>query len=164
MSLEDMESIGIYFNNLSNLIIHPGSGERTAMERCWGHAFLTWSPLPYCPFTENELRIMHRRFGQPSVRNMAHVIAQATGDTVNSEIMKKLNQIRRNCEFCQKFGGPPQRFKFILRDMDLSFNHLVYCDVFTIDGTLFLHVVVKRPDFRWRVVLGTFPRTKYGQH
>lgn len=148
LSLQDMDSIGIYFNNLSNLIIHPASGESTAVERRWGHAFLSWSPMTHCHFTEHELRTMHRRFGHPSVQKLANVIAQATGDNVNPDIMNKLNHIRRHCQFCQKFGGPPQRFKFTLRDMDLSFNHSIYCDVFTINGTPVLHVVDEATRFQ----------------
>lgn len=59
-----------------------------------------------------------------------------------------LKKIKRHCEYCQSYGGKPQRFKFTLRNDSISFNHSIHCDVLIIAKTPVLHVVDESTRFR----------------
>jgi hypothetical protein len=70
LCLQDMDVIGVRFDNLRNILIQ---GDKVVpIVRKWGHPWmlldkleetLAWSHL-----TETELRQIHRRFGHPSVQ------------------------------------------------------------------------------------------------
>lgn len=55
-----MDRLGIYIDNLSNVVVHKSTGDSAPVTRRWGHAFITWSTIHACLFTEQELRNMYR--------------------------------------------------------------------------------------------------------
>jgi hypothetical protein len=76
LSLEDMDKLGVYFNNITNCIVTP-RGDVPVVRR-FSHSFLLWDTslrsfitesFTYnpCFLTSVELRRLYRRFGHPSV-------------------------------------------------------------------------------------------------
>ena len=90
--------------------------------------------VTHCHLTETELRQLHRRFGQPSVRRLARVLQRAGHDNVDYRTIEHLTKF---CKQCQLYSKSPGRFKFTLKD-DYNFNYLVVIDVLYLDGKLVL--------------------------
>ncbi|KHJ33258.1 hypothetical protein EV44_g3270 [Erysiphe necator] len=81
LCLKDMDSLGVFYNNLTNRI-QRGTKSFPIIRR-YGHAFLCWGDIftQYITqssyLSENELRQLHRRFGHPSVRRFVNLMTQS---------------------------------------------------------------------------------------
>jgi hypothetical protein len=143
--LNDMDAMGVMFDNLQNTLIQ---GDKIVpIVRKWGHPFMlldrpeqsfAWSHL-----TESELRILHRRFGHPSVRRLTRTLERA-GHEIDPKILERLHKY---CHHCQMHGKAPGRFKFTLKD-DHEFNYSVIVDVLYLDGKPVLQVVDSATSFQ----------------
>lgn len=140
LSLYDMDRLGLYYNNTSDQLIHSETGQSVRVDRCHGHAFLTWNPITECMFTYNDLKRLHRRFGHPTVEKLMNLLRRADVDRVGDDTRKALTEITRSCDPCQRYAQPPRRFKFTLRD-EKFFNQSLYVDIFTLDKKPVLHIV-----------------------
>lgn len=102
--------------------------------------------------TETELRTLHRRFGHPSAQRLVNVLQRSGHPDQDGNHRQILDKIVRHCHKCQRYGDPPLRFKFTLRDNTIDFNHSIYVDVMYIDEHPLLHVVDEATRFqaaRW---------------
>lgn len=140
LSLADMDKLGIYYNNLTNSVIHQSSKERMEVTRFYGHPFLRWDPTLCCFFTYKELKRLHKRFGHPHADKLYNLLKRADLSNVDNSTRATLEEITRKCKPCQTYAQAPRRFKFVLRD-DKDFNHTVFVDIFYIDKKPILHVV-----------------------
>lgn len=170
LSLHDLDRLGYYFNNCTNMLVNHVTNDAVPVSRMYGHGFLTWdSPVShFCvdqlPIThlsafptsrrendefeavqlsEQDLRRLHRRFGHPSVDRMARVL-DASNHEFDREMLKAISKM---CESCQKHQRGPGRFKFTLKDEAL-FNHSVIADIFHLDGGPVLHVIDEATRFQ----------------
>ncbi|CCD52037.1 similar to putative integrase [Botrytis cinerea T4] len=84
-----------------------------------------------------QLRRLHRRFGHPSAHRLLRVLQRAGHSDVSQQEIDKLTKF---CQYCQKHGKSPGRFKFSLKD-DVDFNHSIIVDVMYIDTSPILHVI-----------------------
>jgi len=100
-----MDKLGVYFNNLSNVIVTP-KGDVLVVRR-FGHLFLLWNTslqsfitesFSYnpCFLTNVELQRLHYRFGYLLVRRLQDVLEQA-GHDVNKEALEYLTKY---CKYC----------------------------------------------------------------
>lgn len=144
LCLQDMDSRGIMFDNLSN-VLRKGS-LAVPVVRKWGHPWMLLQPekaLGYSHLTEGELRRLHRRFGHPSVHRLRRLLTRAGHETD----IKALEAIERICKPCQLHAGRPGRFKFTLHD-DHHFNYEIIVDIFYLEGNRpVLHVVDEATSF-----------------
>jgi hypothetical protein len=145
LCLADMDTLSVYFNNLTNTLVTPQGSVPTV--RRFGHSFLLWDSslqnfisesfnYTTCYLTNTELQRLHRRFGHPSVGRLQRVLERA-GHQVDKEVLEYLSKY---CTHCQRHGQAPGRFKFNLRD-DVQFNYCIIVDIFYIEGKPVLHVV-----------------------
>lgn len=159
LSLSDMDRLGVYLNNLKNILVLKSNPVKTLpVARRFGHVFLVWDDslhcfissslsMTPCYLTNTELRQLHRRFGHPSARRLYDLLKNAGQDVVRGAI----DQLSKFCHHCQKHGKAPGRFKFHLRD-EVNFNHSIIIDVMYLDGNPVLHVVDEATGFnsgRW---------------
>ncbi|KAI0992301.1 hypothetical protein K3495_g15885, partial [Podosphaera aphanis] len=118
LSLQDLDEKGIIFNNLDNVLLL--NSQRIPVTRILGHAFLQWGPITTVSnttyLTETELRTLHRRFGHPSAQRLVNVLRRSGYLDEDGEHRKTLDKIVKHCHKCQRYGDPPMRFKFTLRD------------------------------------------------
>ncbi len=146
LSLADMDSLKVYYNNLKNVLVTPTS--TIPVIRQFGHPFVLWGKnlrqfitsslsLNPCYLTTAELSRLHRRFGHPSIERL-HSLLERAGHDVEKKAIEKLTKF---CSLCQKYGKSPGRFKFRLADDTLDFNHTVYVDIMYIDGAPVIHVI-----------------------
>jgi hypothetical protein len=149
LCLQDMDKMGVYYNNISDRIVHPGGSY--PIVRRFSHPFVVWDAQTAIAYlTEPELRQLHRRFGHPAVERLATVLNRAGYDDPKHHGL--LQKITDYCSFCQKHGQSPRRFKFTLRSDSVAFNHTIYADVLYIDNSPVLHVVDEATRFqaaRW---------------
>jgi hypothetical protein len=147
VSLKDLDRLKVYFDNTRDVIVGPKPNQTTPVIRRFGHPFLVWGTScgTYliesfaenpCFLTEVELRRIHRRFGHPSTEKLRRVLERAGHDVDRAAA----EQIRKVCEYCQKHGKSPGRFKFSLHE-DVDFNHTVIIDIMYIDNKPLLHAV-----------------------
>ena len=136
LCLQDMDKMGVYYNNLSDEVIHPSGCH--PIVRNFGHPFIIWGTPAIHYLTEVELRQLHRRFGHPAVDRLTRILERAGHDDPKHYAL--LRKITRFCTLCQKHGQAPKRFKFTLRD-DIIFNHTIYVDVMYINSSPVLHAV-----------------------
>src|SRR5438045_1894823 len=148
LCLQDMDKLGIYFNNLTDMIIKR-DGTTIEVIQTFNHPFLVWGLPAINYLTDTELRQLHRRFGHPSVNRLVRTLERAGHDS--PEHRKILEHIAKFCAFCQKHGRSPGCFKFTLKD-DIHFNYALIVDVMYIDNKPILHVVDQATSFqaaRW---------------
>lgn len=153
LSLSDMDKLGVYFNNIHNILVSPST--KVPLLRRFSLAFLIWWEFSQsfitssftsssCLLTESELRRIHRRFDHPSA-NRLHDVLQRSG---HQDIDRKLiDHLTKFCTYRQKYKGPSSRFKFNLRDSDLQFNHSIIMDVMYIESDQVLHIVDTATNF-----------------
>lgn len=147
LSIDDMDRLGIYLNNLKDQLVHQDTALVAKVQRKRGHPFILWDPHISCMLTNTELHRLHRRFGHPSADKLMKLLQRAELPDVGPETRKVLEKIERSCEPCQIYAQKPRRFKFTLRE-DKDFNHSIYADVFYIDGKPVLHVVDEATNFQ----------------
>ncbi|KAI9034737.1 GAG-pre-integrase domain-containing protein, partial [Aspergillus affinis] len=164
LCLADMDNLGIYYNNLKNVIVTPkpatpfNSATKSLVEipviRRFGHPFLLWNSalssyltssfdMNPCFLTDVELRRLHRRFGHPSVDRLQTLLRSA-GHEPNTAALEHLTKF---CHYCQKFGKSPGRFRFNLKD-EAHFNFNIIVDIMYIDNMPLLHVVDEATRFQ----------------
>jgi len=140
LSLADMDILGLYYNNVSDLLIHSATNTSVGIVRKFGHPFYSWSPILHCMYTETELHRLHRRFGHPHVDKLIQFLHRVENNKVSENTRALLLKIAKYCKACQIYSYKPRRFKFTLCD-DVDFNHSIYIDIFYVDGDPILHVV-----------------------
>lgn len=157
LCLADMDKLGVYFNNLQNLVV-TRTKETVPVVRKFGHAFLLCNSALQTYITESfeqypshlsevELRRLHRRFGHPAVDRLYKLLDRA-GHEIDKKVLEHLTKF---CHFCQKHGKSPGRFRFTLRE-DVEFNFNIIVDVMYINNRPILHVVDESTRFnaaRW---------------
>ena len=74
LCLQDIDRIGVYYNNLQDCIIFPGGSHPVI--RSLGHPFIIWGKPAISYLTEPELRQLHRRFGHPTVERLSRLLQQ----------------------------------------------------------------------------------------
>lgn len=151
LCIDNMDSPGIYLDNLRNLLIHPASNQNAVVTRTNGHPFVHWNAHLKCMLTSVELRRLHRRFGHPSTYKLINLLERSEIQHLGPETRKILKGIKRTCDPCQSYAQKPRRFKFTLRD-DKDFNHTIYADIFYIEVKPVLHIVDEATYFqatRW---------------
>ena len=143
-SLQDMDRLGVYLNNVANELV-CNNGQRIPVTRRWGHPwfFLSKIAMTAIYLTEAEMQRLHSRFGHPSVPKLHKLLTRA-GHDVKYEAIE---MIRKFCHYCQIKGDAPKRFKFTLRD-DADFNHEVIVDVMYLEGKPVLHLVDAATSFQ----------------
>lgn len=145
LCLRDMDALQAYYNNVTDQLIT--SSVSLPVTRRFGHPFLLWEEALRvylqesfdhnpCFLTDTELRRLHRRFGHPSSEKLCNLL-EKSGHEVSKPAVDYLTTY---CEFCQKHGRSPGRFKFTFRE-DLDFNHSVYVDIMYIEGSPILHLI-----------------------
>jgi hypothetical protein len=152
LSLADMDRLKIYLNNITNTLV-TADGRSVPIVRRFGHPFLLWHAAESfvteslnenpCFLTDIELRRLHRRFGHPSVGRLEAVLTRAGHDVSK----KTLEYLTKYCEYCQKHGKSPGRFKFTLQD-DVEFNYCVTVDVMYVNNMPLLHIVDQATRFQ----------------
>lgn len=140
LSLHDMDKLGIYFNNLVNLLVQPSSQNSVPVQRRYGHPFYKWCNITSCMYTKNELNRLHRRFGHPSADKLYNLLKRANLNDLPEGTRATLEKISKYCRLCQFHAQRPRRFKFTLRT-EKDFNQSVFVDLATIDKKICLHVV-----------------------
>lgn len=147
LELPDMDRLGIFFNNLEDLLVNA-LYEKTVSTTClFGHAFIRWKPHMNCHFTELELRGIHRRFGHSSTQKLYKLLNRAALDAVHTGTYETIRKIERACHSCQVNSQRPHRFKFPLRE-DKEFNLTVQVQVFYIKKKPVLHVVDEATNYQ----------------
>lgn len=147
LSIDDMDRLGIFLQNLDNVLVHRDYGEPAEVTRVNGHPYLQWNTEITSYFTFPELKRLHRCFGHSHVDKLVKVLKRSEMSTITPETRKTLDKIERLCAACQGYAQRPRRFKFTLRD-DVEFNHNIYVDIFYIEGKPVLHVVEEGTRFQ----------------
>ena len=161
LCLQDMKSLSVYLDNLKNLLVSVTKSQVWPVFEKFGHLFLLWEDnlptfitssfnLNPCYLTEAELRQLHRRFGHPTADRLRRLLNRSGhGDELDKQALEYLTKF---CDQCQKNGKSPGRFKFVLKDDTIDFNHTILIDVMYIDGSPVLHIVDNATRFqaaRW---------------
>ncbi|CCU78396.1 (conserved with many other fungi) [Blumeria hordei DH14] len=143
--LKDMDDMGVKYDNLENVLVQ--GSKKVPVVRKWGHPFMMTYNMEetaaFCHLTETELRQLHRRFGQPSVRRLSEILERA-GHEVDSVIIKRLTAF---CHQCQTNSKSPGQFKFTLKD-EHNFNYVIYVDIMYLEGKAVLQVVDSATSFQ----------------
>ena len=145
--LQDMDKLGIYFNNLSDTIV---KGNITIpVVRTFNHPFMVWGNISINYLTDAELRQLHCQPGYPSVNRLIRTLQRAGHD--NPSHHRILEHTTKFCSFCQQHRRSPGRFKFTLKN-NIQFNHTLIVNIMYIGNSPVLHVVDETTSFqaaRW---------------
>lgn len=116
--------------------------------------------LKYAPYTESELRKLHRVFGHPSVQALYNLLKRANPEGVEGSMRKKLEEIISACDTCVRHGAKHRRFKVTIGTDDLRFNHNVAVYAMYINSRPVLHLVDEATHFN----AARFLRNKTSNH
>jgi hypothetical protein len=87
LCLADADRLGVYFNNVLNVIVRK-DGITVPVVRKWGHPFFNVSTNEATLFfTEVELRRLHRRFGHPRTDRL-HTMLKAAGYEIDASVLE----------------------------------------------------------------------------
>jgi hypothetical protein len=106
LCLSDMDSLRVYYNNLTNIFIILT--ESVPVVRRFGHPFLQWedSLRTYmmtsldqnsCLLNETELRRLHRRFGHPAADRLHRILERSGHDKVSKRTIEYSPVPLRRC-------------------------------------------------------------------
>lgn len=132
LSIDDMDGLGIFLNNLNDILVHLQSRLNAIVTRTRRHPFIKWNPRTFCSLMTSELRQLHQNFGHPSTDKLMKVLEKPGIADVVPVTSRVLNHIKRGCNTCQTYAQKPCRFKLTLRN-DNYFTHSVYADIFYIE-------------------------------
>ena len=147
LCIRDMDQLGIYLDNVDDMLVQKKTGKKQLIVRKWGHP---WFPLDDDQaaaqhLTDVELRQLHRRFGHPAAERLYKVLERAGyGEEITRDAIAQINKV---CHQCQLHGAAPGRFKLVLRD-DTDFNASIIVDVMYLDGKPVLHSVDEATNFQ----------------
>ena len=147
LCIRDMDWLGVYLDNVDNMLVQKRTGKKQLILRKWGHP---WLPLDdeqaaVQHLTDTELRQLHRRFGHPAAERLYKVLDRAGyGEEITRDAIAHINKV---CHQCQLHGAAPGRFKLVLRD-DTDFNASIVVDVMHLDGKPVLHAVDEATSFQ----------------
>lgn len=98
--IDEIDSWGLYFNNITNRFIHTPSGQYISVARDAAHPFIKWNPVLQCYYTTSELRQLHHRFGHPHTDKLMNLLRKAKLDEVTETTRHTLENIGRSCKLC----------------------------------------------------------------
>lgn len=140
LSLGDMDLMDIFYKNIESKFRHQENGKIATVTCFYEISFLHLHPLMECPFTEAELRRLHRRFGHPKTDKFSNLPNRSELSKFTNETCDRLEKINRRCKLCLEQAPAPRRFKLTLGD-NKEFNHTIFVDMFYSKKKLILHVV-----------------------
>lgn len=88
LSIEDMDRLGIYFDNLDNSVVYKCSDESSKVSMTGGHPFIFWNPHITCMLTTIEVRRLHGRFGHPSTDKLIKLLEGSEIENIAPETRK----------------------------------------------------------------------------
>lgn len=156
VSMQVMNQLRIELRNVSSEVVQVDSGRSVAVKFVHQLPVYNWSPCrniqihrflwatgsSSCLYTEEQLRNIHKRLGHPSSKRIMSLLQRSSRyEHIDPTIRAKLEEIEKNCNACQMFAGPPQRFRFRITDDDGRFNHELVVDIMHVDGLPVLHVI-----------------------
>lgn len=138
LCLQDMDALGVYLNNVTNMLVISGKNLTIPIIRKWGHPwfFIRKEEASVAFLTQKEMFRLHCRFGHPSVSRLYKLLHRSGHDAE----METLETIKKFCHYCQVKGAAPQRFKFTLKK-DREFNYEIIVDIMQLENQPVLHVV-----------------------
>lgn len=147
LSIDDMDRLGIYLQNLDNVLVHRNSGKKANIVRLDAHPYLHWNFLIFSHFTYAKLWRLHRQFGHPHDHQLANVLKRAEISTVTTDTKSMLEKIERSFALFQEYAQHPRHFRFTLRN-DVDFKQNIYIDILYIDEKTIRHIVNKATRFQ----------------
>lgn len=93
LSIEDMENMGIFLDNLSNLLQNYRLGRSIPVIGKVGHPFGTWNPFQEFFFSKLQIRRLQRRFGHPSTEKVFNRLRRSSTQEKYEGTRKKLSEI-----------------------------------------------------------------------
>ncbi|POS87232.1 hypothetical protein EPUL_002746 [Erysiphe pulchra] len=137
--LADLKKCGFYLNNLTNTLKNVDGSRKIPVIVRWGHCLLPHMPKlstymidaieceDQAFLKDRELTQLSRRLGHSSTAKLRKILERTSHDFDNDF----LNHLNKICHHCQKFGKPPGRFRFHLKD-NVDFNAVIIVDIFYI--------------------------------
>lgn len=140
LSIDDMERLGIYFDNLNDSLVHASSIMSTFIEKVNGYPFVWWNANMTCMMIAVELRRLRHRFGRPSTYKVMNVLVRSDSKEVDANTRNFLKIIQRNLDACRGHAQKPRCSKFTLID-EKDCSQTIYVDKLYIEGKQILHIV-----------------------
>lgn len=108
-----------------------------------------WCPsdVPCSLYSEQELRTLHRTFGQPSVSALQVLLEKANGSKIEKNIAQTLEKMKEYCMVCEKTSTTPHEFKSTVSTSELRLNHREQADVMFVHGRPGKHMVCEATHF-----------------
>ncbi|KAF7893816.1 hypothetical protein EAF00_007330 [Botryotinia globosa] len=134
LCLKDMDRLGIYYKNTNDMLIQKE--RKFPVIRQWGHPWvlrknehvnidqcgqyitgnITGNTTPAGPdifLTTDELKVLHRRFGHPSVDKLHRILQRAEQRDFKYEEIEAINKM---CQHCERNGKAPEGFNLTIMD------------------------------------------------
>lgn len=147
LSVNDMDRIGIYFNNLEDKVVHTSSVIKSKIIRKCNHSFLILKLYTSCMLTSVDLQRIHHRFDDQSTEKLINLFKRPELPAIGPYTRRTLEKIELHFDPCQTYTQKSRRFKLTLRDNKVS-NHTICPDIFYIGGNAIFHVFDEATNFQ----------------
>ena len=98
--------------------------------------------VPSCTFyVTQQLEKLYRQFAHPSSKKLYNLLKRAGLEAVDSDTLRKLEQIVSRCDPCQRIKIAPLRFRVTLDQENTRFNSKVYMNLLHLEGEYVLHII-----------------------
>lgn len=139
LELDVLDSLGLYVNNVKNLLKCDERKNATPLVRKHEHIYLEWGQAVH--YTTVELGRLHRHFNHPQADRLSALLRRAGGGTTDASTQAELERLTATCDVCQRLAQAPGRFRVAMPHKDVVFNRTVLMDLMYLDGRSVLHAV-----------------------
>jgi hypothetical protein len=144
ISLQNMNRLKIYVNNVTNKILFTNGKRRAFLIRKWGHFWFYVSKLESAAFlTDVKLRKLYRRFGHPATDRLCKMLERADHNIYWNE----LKIIEKFCNYCQIKSFKPLYFKFTIKN-DCEFNYKIFVNMLHLINKPMLYIINQAISFQ----------------
>jgi hypothetical protein len=139
IGLDFLDSQGLYWNSVTNKLVHHATNTSVPTIRRAGHGWIEWIQAQW--FTRAELARLHKSFYHTSPDKLYQILKRWHPDQLEPGTLAVLQDIARRCDPCQRLQPRPGRYQVSLPADDGTFNRKVAMDLVWFNKSPALHVV-----------------------
>lgn len=104
--------------DISIQVFHVSCGNRTQQLEMRNYfSIYIWTPadMDFLFYTEEELWVILKNFGHPSMRSIEKLLQQEKGETLEEETKRIIARIAAECDICNRIASSSKRSKLSVR-------------------------------------------------
>lgn len=140
LGLQEFRQENLLVYHLQNGLRNTAFGWRTPLTDRHGHLYLKLNPVASI-FSRSEIELLYLYFFHPSAKALYNLIWHSKISDAQTDLRKIIDDVTANCKECREHSTKPFRFRAIIPDDNVVFNHELAVDLMYLHVEPVLHVV-----------------------